>query len=120
MIPYQRYCFNFLLPIIMILIMKIVLHNIYKIINLRYPTYVYNFFNFPYNYNNRVLACFQTRAKSLYKHLYSIGKAYSKYFPQVLSLFPHKSPSFFSPYLQAGSFPCQTRSTAPFISEGVI
>ena len=40
----------FLLPIIiMILIMKILLHNVYKIINLRYPTYVYPFFNFPYN-----------------------------------------------------------------------
>ena len=46
----------------MILIMKILLHNVYKIINLRYPTYVYQFFNFPYNYKNRVLACFQTRA----------------------------------------------------------
>ena len=34
----------------MILIMKILLHNVYKIINLRYPTYVYQFFNFPYNY----------------------------------------------------------------------
>ena len=32
----------YLLPkIIMILIMKILLHNVYKIINLRYPTYVY-------------------------------------------------------------------------------
>ena len=45
----------------MILIMKILLHNEYKIINLRYPTYVYQFFNFPYNYKNRALACFQTR-----------------------------------------------------------
>ena len=55
----------FLLPIIiiMILIMKILLHNEYKIINLWYPTYVYQFFSFPYrfNYKNRVLACFQTR-----------------------------------------------------------
>ena len=34
----------------MILIMKILLHNVYKIIILRYPTYVYQFFNFPYNY----------------------------------------------------------------------
>ena len=35
----------FLLPIIiiMILIMKILLHNVYKIINLRYPTNVYQF-----------------------------------------------------------------------------
>ena len=41
--------------------MKIFLHNEYKIINLWYPTYVYQFFNFPYNYKNRVLACFQTR-----------------------------------------------------------
>ena len=41
--------------------MKILLHNEYKIINLSYPTYVYQFFNFPYNYKNRVLACFQTR-----------------------------------------------------------
>ena len=41
--------------------MKILLHNEYKIINLWYPTYVYQFFNFPYNYKNRVLACFQTR-----------------------------------------------------------
>ena len=41
-----------LLPIIimMILIMKILLHNVHKIINLRYSTYVYQFFNFPYNY----------------------------------------------------------------------
>ena len=54
----------FLLPIIMILIMKILLHNVYKIINLWYPTYVYQFFNFPYNYKNRVLACFQTRPSS--------------------------------------------------------
>ena len=45
----------------MILIMKILLHNEYKIINLWYPTYVYQFFNFSYNYKNRVLACFQTR-----------------------------------------------------------
>ena len=48
----------------MILIMKILLHNEYKIINLWYPTYVYQFFNFPYNYKNRVLACFQTRPKN--------------------------------------------------------
>ena len=41
--------------------MKILLHNEYKIINLWYPTYVYQFFNFPYNYKNRLLACFQTR-----------------------------------------------------------
>ena len=34
---------NFLLPIIMILIMKILLHNGYKIINLQYPTYMYQF-----------------------------------------------------------------------------
>ena len=45
----------------MIPILKILLHNVYKIINLRYPTYVYQFLNFPYNYKNRVLACFQTR-----------------------------------------------------------
>ena len=47
-IPYQRYCLFFLLPIIiiMILIMKIMLHNEYKIINLWYPTYVYQFFLF--------------------------------------------------------------------------
>ena len=45
----------------MILIMKILLHNEYKIINLWYPTYVNQFFNFPYNYKNRVLACFQIR-----------------------------------------------------------
>ena len=45
----------------MILILKILLHNEYKIINLWYPRYVYQFFNFPYNYKNRVLACFQTR-----------------------------------------------------------
>ena len=46
--PYQRYCLIFLLPIIiiMILIMKILFHNEYKIINLWYPTYVYQFFNF--------------------------------------------------------------------------
>ena len=37
----------FLLPIIiMILILKILLHNVYKIINLRYPAYVYPFLNF--------------------------------------------------------------------------
>ena len=41
--------------------MKILLHIEYKIINLWYPTYVYQFLNFPYNYKNRVLACFQTR-----------------------------------------------------------
>ena len=45
----------------MILIMKVLLHNEYEIINLWYPTYVYQFLNFPYNYKNRVLACFQTR-----------------------------------------------------------
>ena len=45
----------------MILIMKVLLHNEYKIINLWYPTYVYQFFNYPYNYINRVPACFQTR-----------------------------------------------------------
>ena len=66
----------FLLPIIiiMILIMKILLHNEYKIINLWYPTYVYQFFNFPYNSKNKVLACFQTRpqicvqAQNHFKH----------------------------------------------------
>ena len=47
----------------MILIMKILLQNEYKIINWWYPTYVYQFFKFPYNYKNRVLACFQTRPK---------------------------------------------------------
>ena len=41
--------------------MKVLLQNEYKIINLWYPTYVYQFFNFTYNYKNRVLACFQTR-----------------------------------------------------------
>ena len=51
----------------MILIMKILLHNEYKIINLWYPTYVYQFFNFPYNYKNRLLASFQTRAHSTLK-----------------------------------------------------
>ena len=43
------------------LIMKILLHNEYKIINLWYPTYVYQFLNFPYNYKYRLLACFETR-----------------------------------------------------------
>ena len=48
MIPYPRYCLTFLLPIIiiMILIMKILLHNVHKIIILRYPTYVYQFLIF--------------------------------------------------------------------------
>ena len=50
----------------MILIMKILLHNEYKIIILRYPTYVYQIFYFPYNYKNRVLACFQTRPTGYY------------------------------------------------------
>ena len=40
----SKILFIFLLSIIMILIMKILLHNVYKIINLRYPTYVYHFF----------------------------------------------------------------------------
>ena len=40
----SKILFFFLLPIIMILILKILLHNVYKIINLRYPTYVYLFF----------------------------------------------------------------------------
>ena len=59
----SKILFIFFWPIIiiMILIMKILLHNEYKIINLWYPTYVYQFFNFPYNYKNRVLASFQTR-----------------------------------------------------------
>ena len=52
----------------MILIMKILLHNEYKIINLWYPTYVYQFFNFPYNNKNRVLACFQTRPDKALLH----------------------------------------------------
>ena len=60
----SKILFNFLLTIIiMILIMNILLHNVYEIINLWYPTYVYQFFYFPYNYKNRVLACFQTRPK---------------------------------------------------------
>ena len=42
----SKILFIFLLPIIMILIMKIFLHNVYKIINLRYPTYVYPFLIF--------------------------------------------------------------------------
>ena len=48
MIPYPRCCLIFLLPIIiiMILIMKILLHNVHKIIILRYPTYVYQFLIF--------------------------------------------------------------------------
>ena len=33
-----------------------------------YPTYVYQFFNFPYNYKNRLLACFQTRPMTSYLH----------------------------------------------------
>ena len=61
----SKILFNFFIAmpiiIIMILIMKILLHNEYKIINLWYPTYVYQFFNFTYNYKNRVLVCFQTR-----------------------------------------------------------
>ena len=41
------------------------LHNVYKIINLRYPTYMYQFIIFLiHNYKNRVLACFQTRPKA--------------------------------------------------------
>ena len=41
----SKILFNFLLTIIiMILIMNILLHNVYEIINLRYPTYVYQFF----------------------------------------------------------------------------
>ena len=51
----------------MILIMKILLHNEYKIINLWYPTYMYQFLNFPYNYKNRVLAGFQTRPRCCYQ-----------------------------------------------------
>ena len=49
--------------------MKILLHIAYKIINLWYPTYVYQFFNFPYNYKNRVLACFQTRPEGIIKKI---------------------------------------------------
>ena len=55
----------------MILIMKILLHNEYKIINLWYPTYVYQFFNLPYNYKNRVLACFQTRPNLEHRKIYT-------------------------------------------------
>ena len=54
----------------MILIMIILLHNEYKIINLWYPTYVYQFFNFPYNYKNRLLACFQTRPRESFELTY--------------------------------------------------
>ena len=48
----SKILFIFLLSIIIIMILmsKILLHNVYKIINLWYPTYVYQFFNFPYNY----------------------------------------------------------------------
>ena len=56
----------------MILIMNILLHNEYKIINLWYPTYVYPFLNFPYNYKNRVLACFQTRTPFKYNKVLSL------------------------------------------------
>ena len=44
----SKILFNFLLPImiIMILIMKILLHNVHKIIILRHPTYVYQFIIF--------------------------------------------------------------------------
>ena len=45
----------------MILIMKILLHNEYKIINLWYPTYVYQFFNFPYNYKNKSAGLFSNK-----------------------------------------------------------
>ena len=40
------YFFLLSIIIIMILILKILLHNVYKIINLRYPTYVYPFLIF--------------------------------------------------------------------------
>ena len=50
----------------MILIMKILLHNEYKIIILRYPTYVNQILYFPCNYKNRVLAGFQTRPTGCY------------------------------------------------------
>ena len=71
----SKILFNFLLPIIiiMILIMKILLHYEYKILNLWYLTYVYQFFNFPYNYKNRVLASFQTRPKARYTHWFHFG-----------------------------------------------
>ena len=70
----SKILFIFLLPIIiiMILILKILLHNVLKIINLWYPTYVYQFLNFPYNYKNRVLACFQTRPE---RRSLSVGAA---------------------------------------------
>ena len=47
----------------MIVILKILLHNVHKIINLRYPTYVYQFLIFLMITKNRVLACFETRAQ---------------------------------------------------------
>ena len=45
----------------MILILKILLHNEYKIIKFAVSNIRVSIFNFPYNSKNRVLACFQTR-----------------------------------------------------------
>ena len=78
----SKILFNFLWPIIiiiMILIMKTLLHNEYKIINLWYPTYVYQFFNFSYNNKNRVLACFQTRPQHSYPKVINKQDAERKY-----------------------------------------
>ena len=72
----------------MILIMKILLHNEYKneyiIINLWYPTYVYQFFNFSYNYKNRLLASFQTRPAKTYFSLLVIRTATDKWLKTTL------------------------------------
>ena len=71
----------------MILIMKVLLHNEYKIINLWYPTYVYQFFNFPCNYKNRVLACFQTRPKATRKGFRNVDLNYIIYIDYILMFF---------------------------------
>ena len=79
----------------MILIMKILLHNEYKIINLWYPTYVYQFLNFPYNYKNRVLACFQTR------HYITTGGVRVATLTSQLPVYSFSSPGNCDPVLSA-------------------
>ena len=62
-ILFQFFCLCYWISLPIIIKMKILLHAVCKIFNKQgiQHTYMYYSFYFPYNYKNRVLACFQRR-----------------------------------------------------------
>ena len=63
--------------------MKVLLHNVYKIINLWYPTYVYQFFNFPYNYKNTFVTfvCLDGIAREFFAQIRAFGPTLTPFLP---------------------------------------